>query len=549
MKGAMVIGTSRWRKPLVPVLAAALVLGAAWTTAVPATGEPKTAALGSPAAWSTWVLPSADQFRAGRPPRPRSRVTRKELKQIRRLQKKVTKRERRLIKRWARGAATLPWTQVNLDMILIHRPGAFPTRSARSLGLLHVGMFDAMVAAYDSRGQYRRKPPFKVDRDIDRLVKAPGSSYPDVYAAIAGAAETILTYLFPQEDPSTFRRLSDQATKARLVAGVSYKSDVRVGRRIGNRVGELVVQYAMSDGTHLPPDDVLNARLCSTPTCGQDPADAPNEEYWVPTPLAFQWPPTDPAVAMWDTWLLTSSDQFRPPPPPAYGSPEFMAELAEVKETNDNATSANKQLGYFWDDGPGTYSPAGHWNDIALGLLRSAKVKTPEASLIFAVMNAAIVDAFIASWEAKYHYWSIRPVTVIRSREFIGTEPNPYYDPGWLPNIDTPPFPAYSSGHTGESAAAARVLQYFFPDEGQDPTGLIGNYATTGTLDAIAEEVGFSRLVGGIHYRSDNEAALVLGRRVADLAMQWAQANGTGSVGRAPVMLPAAARYPQPGHV
>jgi membrane-associated phospholipid phosphatase len=147
-------------------------------------------------------------------------------------------------------------------------------------------------------------------------------------------------------------------------------------------------------------------------------------------------------------------------------------------------------------------------------------------------MNAAIVDAFIAVWDAKYAYWTQRPVTAIRERPSVCG--GLVHDPNWLPNIITPPFPSFPSGHSGESAAAARVLQYFFPNPGQDPRSLVGNYGTAGSFDAVAAEVAFSRLVAGIHFRADNEAGLVLGRRIADLAIGWAQANGVGALGRGP---------------
>jgi membrane-associated phospholipid phosphatase len=144
-------------------------------------------------------------------------------------------------------------------------------------------------------------------------------------------------------------------------------------------------------------------------------------------------------------------------------------------------------------------------------------------------MNAAIVDSFVATWNAKYFYWTIRPVTVIRERPRLGGHLNPFYDPTWLPNLVTPPFPAYPSGHSGESAAAARVLQYIFPDDPNQPPGdIAGELGPTGSIDEIAEEVAESRMIGGIHFRSDNEAALILGRRVAALAIDWARTDGSG---------------------
>ncbi len=111
-------------------------------------------------------------------------------------------------------------------------------------------------------------------------------------------------------------------------------------------------------------------------------------------------------------------------------------------------------------------------------------------------------------------------MTVIRERETIGGGVNPSYDPGWLPNLVTPPFPAYPSGHSAESAAAARVLQYLMPDSGSPSKAIAAEMGPAGSIDELAEQVAYSRLVGGIHFRSDNDAALVLGRRIAALAIE-----------------------------
>ena len=140
-------------------------------------------------------------------------------------------------------------------------------------------------------------------------------------------------------------------------------------------------------------------------------------------------------------------------------------------------------------------------------------------------MNAAVRDAFVAAWDAKYHYWSIRPVTVIREQPFVLGVANPLYEPGWLPNLVTPPFPAYPSADTAESAAAARVLQYMLPDSGPPDPSIKDELGPAGSIDLIAEEVAMSRTFGGIHFPADNEAVLVMGRRLAALAIERAEAE------------------------
>jgi membrane-associated phospholipid phosphatase len=141
-------------------------------------------------------------------------------------------------------------------------------------------------------------------------------------------------------------------------------------------------------------------------------------------------------------------------------------------------------------------TPPGHWNVIALDLIRGSRVSAREAAQVLAAANTAQADAFIACWDAKFTYWSERPVTAIR-REL---------DPGYSPYIATPPFPSCVSGHSTTSGAASEVLARFFPRAARE-------------LRRSAEEAAVSRLYGGIHFSSDNEAGLALGKRVAAAAI------------------------------
>ena len=111
---------------------------------------------------------------------------------------------------------------------------------------------------------------------------------------------------------------------------------------------------------------------------------------------------------------------------------------------------------------------------------------------LFADLNMAMADAFIAAWEVKYRYWTVRPVTA--AKQLLGVD--------LKPAILTPPFPGYVSGHAATSGAAARVLGHYMPER-------------AARFDAQAEEAAMSRLYGGIHFRHDNEDGLALGRRVA----------------------------------
>jgi membrane-associated phospholipid phosphatase len=290
--------------------------------------------------------------------------------------------------------------------------------------------------------------------------------------AVAGAAATVLLHLFPNER----QRLEDAAR-----AGAGTTRGDALSFAFGVLVGKALVFRAERDGS--------DATWTGSPPVGPG--------FWVPTPPGFL-PPLEPLAGTWRTWNLRSGSQFRPPPPPAYGSPQFVAERDEVLAVAQGLTAEQKRIADFWADGAGTVTPPGHWNVIALELVRERNLTTRAAARLFAVLNTAQADAFIACWDAKFEYWFLRPVTAIRELPDQST---------FLSYIATPSFPSYVSGHSSTSGAAATVLAAFFP-------------AKAAQLAAMAEEAAVSRLYGGIHFRSDNEAGLVLGRRVGERALR-----------------------------
>jgi hypothetical protein len=330
--------------------------------------------------------------------------------------------------------AVTRWVEVQLGEIASHRTN--PPRAARGLALVSVAV-----------------------REATRVPRG------HQVATAAGAAATVLSYLFP--DRATFFES--------LVEGERPRHALERGRRIGERV----VADARLDGSDAAWD-------------GSVPA---GPGVWVPTPPAFALP-LEPLAGTWRTWNLSSGSQFRPGPPTAFGSAAYAAEVQEVYDVSRTLTDEQRAIADFWADGAGTVTPPGHWNQIALDLIASARLGARQTARLLAALNTAQADAFIACWDAKFSYWSERPVTAIR-REL---------DASWLPYIATPPFPSYVSGHSTTSGAASEVLAAAFPD-------------AAGQLRAWAAEAAISRLYGGIHFRTDNEAGLVLGRSVAGPAI------------------------------
>ncbi|MFN2525672.1 MAG: phosphatase PAP2 family protein [Actinomycetota bacterium] len=418
------------------------------------------------------------------------------------------------MRRWNVGPATIPWTEVALEMIQKHRRR--PSVAARALALLHTAMFDALVAACDSKDAYNRPLPSELDPRIDPLIVARGTSYPAERAAIAGAAEKVLTYLFPNEPPRTFEQLATQAVESRLYAGVNYRSDVLRGRALGRKVAELFIARGATDG--------------SSNTGFSNPRPE-GEQYWEPTPPGFEDPPIGGPVGTWTPWVMPAPNAARVgsgiPPPLEYESEPFMTELREVMDVQENLTSEQQAVAQFWDDGLGTFTPPGHWNQIAISLARSHRLGTHKTTRLFAYLNAAEADAAIAFFEAKYLWWSIRPVTAVRrlcddqtrfcSKAELdpaqGGDPSRASLPDWSPFIATPPFPSYPSGHATFSGAGAAVLEAFFAD-------------AAGALNGFADQAANSRLLGGIHFDHDNDEGLVLGRAVAVMILERARTDG-----------------------
>src|SRR5262249_29390239 len=159
-------------------------------------------------------------------------------------------------------------------------------------------------------------------------------------------------------------------------------------------------------------------------------------------------PPADPLAGTWKPWNIRSAAALLPPPPPAFGSAAFARDMRAVYAVTHPLSVEHQEIASAWEDKLGSFTPPGHWNAIALRLVRAAGVSTPRAALVFAALGTAQADAFIACWNAKFTYWSIRPVTAIRAS----------LDPRWSPYIYTPSFPSYPSGHSTTSSAAATVL-------------------------------------------------------------------------------------------
>ncbi|KPM48514.1 vanadium-dependent haloperoxidase [Jiulongibacter sediminis] len=250
--------------------------------------------------------------------------------------------------------------------------------------------------------------------------------------------------------------------------------------------------------------------------------------YWVPTPPQYG----DAMEPYWMTirpMLLDSANQFPPPPPPAYSldkSSPFWTELMEVYNISKTRSDEQESMAWFWDDNAFVMNvqghvmfankkmtPGGHWLAIAKTVLKDQEKDLMESAEAYLMVSTALHEAFICSWHEKYRTEKIRPETVI----------NATFDPDWVPFLQTPPFPEYTSGHSTISAASAEAL-----------TGLLGDNISF--IDSTEYEYGhgvkefpsfreaatacsYSRMYGGIHYRSGCEQGQAAGIKIGQFVL------------------------------
>ncbi|MBL9000269.1 MAG: Ig-like domain-containing protein, partial [Phycisphaerae bacterium] len=256
-------------------------------------------------------------------------------------------------------------------------------------------------------------------------------------------------------------------------------------------------------------------------------------EYF-PSTAPGLWQPTAPmfAPALLPNWAtltpfsMTSPDQFLPQGPMALTSAQYTAEYNEVRSigaaNSTTRTADQTAIARFWADGAGTYTPAGHWNQIATSIAQSQNLSLFDTARLMAQLNVALADAAIVAWNAKYTYNQWRPITAIRNADLDGN-PDTEQDRGWMPLVNTPPFPDYLSGHSTFSGAAERILTDTFGSNFSftsrafslpgDAPGALRSFTS---FAHAANEASASRIYGGIHFRESCEVGLAAGRALGD---------------------------------
>ena len=359
------------------------------------------------------------------------------------------------------------------------------TGSSRTLAMLHIAMADAINSTA------RRHVPY--------LTALPDAAGALAEAAAHAAAHGVLIDQFPKQKPTLDAALT--TALGRLPDGAAKTAGVAAGERAATAV----LSQRKIDGLFGSPDTYR-------------PATAPG--VYVPTML-----PVVTHVALIKPFALPSVSQFRPGPPPALGSALWVRDYNETKALG----AANSPTRTAWQGETARFwvivgTPA--WNQAARALTASRSQPLPlsDSARLFAQLNIAIFDAYLAVFDAKYQYNFWRPITAIRNGDQDGNDATER-DAAWRALIDTPPHPEYPCAHCTVDGAAGAVLKAAFgtgtlPEFTLDYAAMPGVSRRYTSIQQLEDEVSMARIWGGVHWRNSNEVGNALGSSVGQYVLQ-----------------------------
>jgi membrane-associated phospholipid phosphatase len=357
--------------------------------------------------------------------------------------------------------------------------GIIPQRQQRVVAMVHVAVHDAVNSVAPRYKRY--------------AVRVPRAAHASIEAAAIQAAYGVLIRLVPSQAATLDAARS--ASLSTIPDGPAKDTGVAVGETVAARI----VFLRSTDGSDVD----------GTYTFGSGPG-----EYQA-TPPAFA-NPAAPALRFVTPFVLKRGSQFRTEGPPSLDSDEWAEDFNEVKRLGsvDSSERTEEQTTIALC---GAEPPLPMWNRVARSVSAQKNTGLVENARLFALLNLAMIDATIGVWDSKYTYRFWRPVTAIRAADTDDNDATDA-DPAWTPLRPTPLHPEYPSAHSAVSTAAARILTSFF---GRDipfstststcPAGVVRSYDS---FQAMADEIGESRIYIGFHYRSAVRDGTHLGRQV-----------------------------------
>jgi hypothetical protein len=469
--------------------------------------------------WKMVLLSRPDTFAIAAPVATNNPLYIGELNEIKGLQQNLSEDQKAIVKYWSAGSV-LRWNEIMRGLVAKHNlppyqledgsypvpnaanpfsypqfPFSNPPYAARAYAYISAAQYDALVSAWYYKKLYKRAAPYKVDSTLKAKLMVPQSelpSYPSEDAVVAGVTAEMMKLLFPTEI-AFIEQKAAEAEQARLWSGANVRSDIAAGEALGRLVAQSFTTRARNDGA---------GRAGGTASdWAKMEADclANNEIPW----YTFETPKRPPMLPLYGkvkAFLFDSATcvSLRPGPPPSTGSEEMKKETQEVFDYVKNASREQIRIVQFWADGAGTSTPPGHWNAIAADDFITKDYSEVRWARNMALLNMSLMDAAIVCWNTKYYYYNPRPSQMNPAIKTLTGVPN---------------FPSYISGHSTFSGAAAEVLSHIIP-------GRASSYR------AMAQEASMSRMYGGIHYRSDCQTGLEVGKKIAAYAVAKAMVDG-----------------------
>jgi hypothetical protein len=355
-------------------------------------------------------------------------------------------------------------------------PVAAGAPGQRELAMVHIAMFDAVNSIE------RRYRPYLFQPATPKTASQE--------AAAAAAAAGVLVGLHPDLAGEIKPAL------ANYLAGIADGDAKSDGVRVGETVAAKVLQARANDGANAPDS--------------YRPKTKPGA--YVPTPImvASTWPNIVPFV-------MANPSQFRPKPPIALDSKDWAADYNEIRiyggKSSAKRSPQQTETARFWlMVGPPAYHP------VPRQLVIAKQMTVIDSARFLALFAVALTDAYIAVFDAKYHYEFWRPITAIRNGDIDGN-PDTEIEATWQPIDNTPMHPEYPCAHCIQSGAAAGVIEAVLgttdiPEVSMVSSTLPGVSHRWTNIGMFADEIANARIWAGFHYRFSAHVGTDMGRKI-----------------------------------
>jgi len=402
----------------------------------------------------------------------------------------------------ADGSSVTQWNLIAANTLtgLPGPAGGAPPSTQINMGMVQGAVYDAVNAITPKHHR-----PYLLDRRFGNRASDAAAVATAAYLVLKNIVETVpQTISFPTRSTVLASLETQYNASANAIADSPFKD---MGIAAGTAAAQAMIDARQGDGRFGP-------------------------SQWVPSSAVGHWSllpgqandPT-PWVGGVTPFLLQSSSQFRSAGPPELTSAAWAADFNEVKAigraTGSTRTDVQTYIAKWWQS-----TPVASWNDVARQLITRNHLDVMDSARVLAMQNMAAADAAINTWNDKYHFDFWRPWNAIVRASEDGNAAT-VADPTWTALI-TAPYPDHVSGHLGLDSSHAGVLRMFFGDAPaggyQITSGAVnpGGPATRtfGSFSQVLDEIVEARIWAGLHYRTADVQAVVLGTNVANYAAE-----------------------------